>query len=154
MSFRIMALPAEPFEHLYGKDDAALAVFGCRAYIADAKPGFPCRIGLRDAEPGERVLLVNHEHLAVDSPYRSSHAVYVVDGARPVEPVVGVVPPYLKRLLSVRAFGADHMMLEADVTDGDGAAMVFGKYLSNPGVAYLHVHSARRGCYLARVERA
>ena len=40
-------------------------------------PGYPCRVTLDDAQPGEEVVLLNFEHLPVDSPYRSSHAIYV-----------------------------------------------------------------------------
>ena len=69
MSFRISGLPAEPFTSLFSLDDEALARAGARRYIADAKPGFPCRVTLEDAEPGERVLLVHYVHQPADTPF-------------------------------------------------------------------------------------
>jgi len=59
---------------LYGLNDEALIQFGARRYIADTMPGFPCRVTLKDAEPGERVLLINYVHQPADTPYRASHA--------------------------------------------------------------------------------
>jgi hypothetical protein len=41
----------------------------------------PDRIELRLARPGESVLLVNHEHQAADTPYRSRHAIFVREHA-------------------------------------------------------------------------
>ncbi len=40
-------------------NDAELEAAGARRMVADAKPGFPCRVSLEDAEPGERLVLVN-----------------------------------------------------------------------------------------------
>ncbi len=60
MSFRITGLDAAPFAHLFGLSDDALAGHNAKRYVADTKPGFPCRITLEDAEPGETLLLVPH----------------------------------------------------------------------------------------------
>lgn len=76
MSFVVIGLAAEPFAPLFGADAAALAAAGAIRFNVDAKPGFPCRITLEDAEPGETVLLLNHEHQAADTPYRARHAIF------------------------------------------------------------------------------
>src|SRR5579864_268983 len=81
MSFRIKGLPAEPFAGMFGLPDAALAARGAVRRIADGRsPGYPCRISLTDAAPGDRLLLVNYEHHPVASPYRMRFAVYVRKG--------------------------------------------------------------------------
>ena len=68
---------------------------------------------------------------------------------------VDTVPEVLStRLLAVRAFDAEHMMIDAEVCEGAVAAEIFERFLAEPRTAYLHVHNARRGCYAARVERA
>lgn len=156
MPFQVLPISATPFQPLYGLSDQALARRGAMAVTADAKPGYPCRVSLRDAEPGERLILLNYEHLPVDTPYRSRHAIFVRDGARPARPDPDSVPDCLaSRLLSVRAFDAVHMMVEADLAEGhDDASALFRRMLRDDRVAYLHVHTARRGCYLARVVRA
>ena len=62
MGFRITGLSAEPFQHLFGLSEKELAKHSAKRYVADEKPGFPCRVGMRDAEPGETVLLLNHTY--------------------------------------------------------------------------------------------
>lgn len=154
MSFLVVPLKQSLFKHLYGKSAPDLEKLGARAYIADAKPGFPCRVSLRDAEPGERLILLNFEHQPADTPYRSSHAIFVIDGAVEATPAIDEVPEMLVcRLLSVRAFDAMDMMVNADVIDGHDAAAYFEKILARTDVEYLHVHNANRGCFDARVVR-
>ena len=155
MSFRITGLPPEPFAHLFGLSDVDLAAQGARRYVADATPGFPDRIEVRDAEPGEAVLLVNFVHQGADTPYRASHAVFVREGASVPYDRTDEIPPALRsRVLSLRAFDAAHMMIDADLLDGDVLEGGIERLLANPDVAYVHAHYAKRGCYAARIERA
>lgn len=155
MDFRITGLRAESFAHLFGLPDAELARHRALRRACDEKPGFPCRVSLADAEPGETVLLLNYEHLPVDSPYRSSHAIYVRE--RPLESFdeVNTIPAALRtRLLAVRGFDARGLMVGADVVEGRAAEPVIERFLANPDVEYLHAHFARAGCFAARVDRA
>ena len=156
MSFRITGLKLAQFAPLIALPEDKLAEHNARRVVADRSPGFPCRVSLIDAHPGERVLLVNYEHLPVASPYRSRHAIYVREDAREVCYEVGEVPPVLQqRLLSVRAFTAEGMMVDAEVAEGrQQLVALIDRLLSPAGVAYLHVHNARAGCYAARVDRA
>ena len=48
MSFRISGLDATQFEHLFGLGDDELQKHGAKRYVADTKPGFPCRISLEE----------------------------------------------------------------------------------------------------------
>jgi hypothetical protein len=154
VSYVITGVSPAPFAHLYGLPDAVLAKHGAIRMRADAKPGFPCRITLEDVEPGEDVLLINHEHLPVDTPFRSYHAIFVREGAGEVARFVDAVPEQLRiRLLSVRAFDAKGMMTDADVIDGNALAPLIARMFADPAVAYLHVHNAKRGCFAARVDR-
>lgn len=154
MSYVITGLDPAPFRHLYGLSDAELASAGAVRMIADAKPGFPCRVTLEDAEPGAAVLLVNHEHLPVDTPYRSRHAIFVAEGAERPARYKGAIPDQLRlRLVSVRAFDAGDMMIDAEVVDGAGLEAEIARMFADPRAAYLHVHNARRGCFAARVDR-
>ena len=153
MSFRAVGLPAETFAPLFQLSDEALAARGVERLTAE--PGFPCRVSLRDAEPGDEVLLLNYEHQPADTPWRSRHAIFVSRGGREAEHPPGEVPPALAtRPLSVRAFDADHRMIDADLVEGARAGELFERLLADPRAAYLHAHYARRGCYAARIERA
>jgi len=82
MTYVISGLPLQPFQPLFDLDDAALRARGIARQVADAKPGFPCRITLQDAEPGERLLLLPWRHLDVDTPYRADGPIFVRESAR------------------------------------------------------------------------
>ncbi len=154
MSFRISGLPATEFAEWFALSDAELAARHAVRRVADNKPGFPCRVSLTDAEVGEEVLLINYEHLPVDSPYRASHAIYIRAGEQMCE-LVDAVPVMLRsRLLSLRAYDAAGMMTSADVVEGTELEAGIGKLFSNERARYLHVHFARPGCYAARIDRA
>jgi hypothetical protein len=156
MSFRISSLPVEPFQSLFGLSDEELMKHGARRAVADEKPGFPCRVTLADAEPGESLLLLSYQHLdEQSSPYRAKGPIFVRETAKVGRDVVDAVPDYLaRRLLSVRAYDRGGMMLEADVVDGRELSPMIERMFAIEGVDYLHAHFARRGCYAARIDRA
>lgn len=154
MSYVITGIDPAPFLALRGASDAELAAKHSMRVTADAKPGFPCRVTLEDAEPGETLLLVNHEHLPVDTPYRACHAIYVREGASVAARFEGGVPEQLaRRLISLRAFDAAGMMTDADVVEGSALEPLILRFLAEPKVAYLHAHNAKRGCFAARIDR-
>lgn len=155
MSFQISGLPASQFAPLFSLSDEELARHDAIRVIADRYPGFPCRVSLKDAKIGERLLLLNYEHLAVASPYRSRHAIYVSESATDADLAIDEVPEQLRtRLLSVRAFDARGMMRAADVTPGTALEAVIEPLFTDPAIEYLHIHNAKHGCYAARVDRA
>ena len=155
MTFRITGLSPEPFQHLFGLPDDELAKHGVKRYVADKKPGFPDRIEMRDAEPGETLLLLNHMCQPADTPYRATHAIFVREGAAKRYDQIGQVPEVMRvRLLSLRAYNAEGMMLDADVVEGVEVEPVIARLFANPDVHYIHVHNAKRGCYSGRIERA
>ncbi len=154
MTFRISAIPPALFAPLFGLDDDDLAAHHALRRVADTA-GFPCRVSLEDAEPGDTVLLINYEHQPAQTPYRSRHAIWVREGVAQAFPEPGEVPEQLRsRLLSVRAFDANGMIVGADVVEGDGLAPLAERMLDDPAAAYLHLHFAKHGCYAARVDRA
>lgn len=155
MTFRIRGIDPTPFLPLYGLDEDALAAAGARRYRVDRPTGFPDRVEMRDMQPGETALLVNYTHQPADTPYRASHAIFVREGATRPYAAVGEVPDVLRtRMLSVRAFDADHMMVDADLVDGKALEATIARMFGVADVAYLHLHYAKRGCYAACVERA
>lgn len=154
MSFRIRGLDPAPFLPLYGLDDAALATRGVARVIADAMPGYPDRIALRDAEPGEPLLLLNHLHQPADTPFRASHAIYVREGEVHRHDAIDVVPDVLRRrMMSWRAFDARHWLVDAGIVDGRSLESAIERAFATTGAAYLHLHYAGPGCYAARVDR-
>jgi len=155
MHFRIRGLSPLPFQHLYGLPEAELHKLGVLRYLVDAKPGFPDRIAMNDAEPGQTVLLLNHVCQDADTPYRAAHAIFIREGATQTYDAVDQVPESLRiRLLSLRAYDANGMMLDADVAEGTAIETVIARLFEDATVSYIHVHNARRGCYAARIDRA
>lgn len=156
MSFRIQCLALAPLQPLFALDDATLQALGARRMSAGAPHSAPCRVSLADAAPGERLILLNHRHLhAPHSPYRSDGPIFVREAAVEASPGVGEVPDMLaRRLLSVRAYDADWMMTEADVVEGRDLAAQLQAWFAKPDVTRIHLHTARRGCFMAAANRA
>ena len=155
MSFRITGLSPEPFRLLYGLSDEELSLRGVKRYVADRKPAFPDRIEMRDAEVGERLLLLNHICQPANTPYRASHAIFVREGAENTYDRVDEVPDVMRtRLLSLRAYDALGMMLDADLVEGRQIEDVITRFFISSQVAYIHAHNAKRGCYSGRIDRA
>ena len=73
MNFRIRGLSPEPFKAMFQLDDAELVAHGAqRVFADDSTPGYPCRVSLAHATPGEnraagtirrmrRLMLIGHE---------------------------------------------------------------------------------------------
>ena len=155
ISFRITGLRAEPFIPLFGRSDRDLAALGAKRYIVDRHPGFPDRISMRDLQIGERAILVNYEHQSASTPYRSTHAIFVGEGVTQTYNRVGEIPEVVRtRLLSLRAFDCNNMMVDADVRDGEQIESLIERLFANPETAYIHIHNAKPGCYSGRIDRA
>lgn len=153
-AFRICALPSALFESLFALPDAELASRGMRRVVADSRPGYPCRVSLVDAEPGETLLLLHHLHHDVQTPYRASGPIYVRARAATATPAPGEVPEQVRtRLLSLRAYDPEGMLRAAEVTEGRELEAVVAAMFADPDVAYLHAHNARPGCYSCRIDR-
>ena len=154
MAYRIEGLSPEPFEPLFGLSDEALAAQGALRVTADGKPGFPCRITLEDAEPGETLLLLNHVSQEAPTPYRASHAIFVREGATEAARYVDETPPvFASRTLSLRGFDAEGMMQGAVLALPGEADAKIRALFEQPGIVAIHAHNAIRGCFAARIER-
>lgn len=154
-SFRIHALPAEPFAPLFALSDAELRARGIRRVTAQESPGYPCRVSLQDAAAGESLLLLPHTHHDVDTPYRASGPIYVREMATQARPDIDAVPALLRsRLISLRGYDARGMMVWADVRPGTELETGIAELFALERVDYLHLHYAKPGCYACRVARA
>lgn len=155
MSFHIIGLPLSQFAPLFALTDQQLAARDAIRVVADGRSGYPCRVSLQEAVTGESLILLNYEHLAVASPYRSRHAIYVREAATEAALETDQVPALFRsRLLSLRAFDAKGMMKAADVVPGTAIENTIDEMFANDTTEYLHVHYAKPGCYAARVDRA
>lgn len=154
MDFRFRGLPLEPFRRYFAMSDAELAAHDVKRMVADTKPGFPCRITLEDAEPGERVLLLSFPHQPMHSPYKASGPIFVRENAGGSFDGRGIPPVLRNRLLSLRAYDPAGMMVDADVIDGNEVEGLLERLFARGDVENVHIHNARRGCFSCSVERA
>ena len=149
MAYRISGLDPADFA-----DPAALLAAGAIRIRADTKPGFPCRVTLEDAEPGETLLLLNHVSHDVATPFRSTYAIYVREGASQAPDYVDSTPAFLgHRTLGFRGFDADGILRRASVAGPGDADQAIRGLLEYQEVAYIDVHNAGAGCFMVRVER-
>ena len=152
MTFQIHSLPAENFIGLFGLSDAELADNNACRQIVRSKPGTPCRVSMAEAEVGETVILLNYEHQPEQSPYKATHAIFVREGAPQAKLAVGVIPKVLlSRVISLRLFDSKHMMIDADVLEGEVLADALITAFKNDQVSYVHLHYAKPGCFAASV---
>jgi hypothetical protein len=153
-SFRFIGLPSEPFSHYFELSDAELARCNARRVFATAKPGYPCRVSLIDAEIGDELLLLPFEHQPASSPYRSSGPIFVRKGVESARLEAGVLPACVRtRLMSVRAYDSSHLMTDALVCNGTDALAAVQAMFTREDVAYIHLHNANRGCFSCAVVR-
>jgi hypothetical protein len=158
MDFRLTGLPVEPFIPFFSMSDAELLAHGARRVVAkadDAPLMQPCRVSLRDSEPGEVSILLHYpHHVAPTSPYRASGPIFVREGVDETASFVNHVPEQqLKRLLSVRAYDTAGIMVDAEVAEGTDLEALIERMFRRDDVAFLHAHNARRGCYSCRIDR-
>jgi hypothetical protein len=149
MSYRITGLCAN-----HGLPAAALAAHGVTRVTADHKPGFPDRIELRDADPGE-TLLLNYTHQPAHNAYHASHAIFVREWAEAAYDRVREIPHVMReRPMSLRAFNVQNVMIEAELGAGAELESLIQRLLACSNVEYIHAHYAKRGCYAALITRA
>lgn len=154
INFQIKALPEEGFAAIFNLDDAALQQMGAVRMTADKQPGFPCRVSLQDAAPGEEVLLLPYQHHSTCSPYQSSGPVYIRKMAKTAAPGINEIPFMLQhRLLSLRAYDSNGMMKNALVTEGNKLAHSLHALFETAEISYIHIHNAKAGCYNCVAER-
>ncbi len=154
MTFQITGLDPAPFAHLHALSDEQLLSGGAQRVRVTERPAAPCRVSLDDAEIGENVILLNYTHQGADTPYHQQGPIFIREASERAIVLDAIPPALARRTLSLRGFDADHIMIEAELSEGTEAAALIERFFANPAVAYIHAHYARRGCFAAMIERA
>jgi hypothetical protein len=154
MTYRIEGLRREEYAGLIGLADDALERLGARRVTADARPGFPCRVTLEDAEPGESLILFNHVSHDAPTPFRSAYAVYVRESAREAACFVDRPAPVFEgRALGLRGFDREGMLRGAALAlPGEADARIRALF-GQAEIETIHAHNAAAGCFAARIVR-
>lgn len=137
-----------------GRDDRGNPV---KTMIATEDGGFPCRVCLRYAAPGESVLLGSYNLPKPQGLYWTPSPIFV--HAEPCTPYQGTdeLPDIIRRnaLVSVRVYDAEGMVLYdlGQVSDGGQADVPLARALADARTSFVNIHTARPGCLLSRVEK-
>jgi Protein of unknown function (DUF1203) len=153
-NFQIKALPYNQFAHLFLANEVELKNIGAIKMIVDEFPGFPCRVSLQDAAIGEEVILLPYQHHKTTSPYQAMGPIFIRKNISEVTLAVKEIPTMLlHRLLSLRCYNKNEMMINATVVEGKIVSETLHELFTNKEIAYIHVHNAKPGCYNCVVER-
>ncbi|MDE2006614.1 MAG: DUF1203 domain-containing protein [Rhodospirillales bacterium] len=134
-----------------GRDQAGNAL---RRMIADHPS--PCRVCLRDAAPGEAVLLGSYALPRPRGIYWTPSPIFVhASPCAPFDAPNRIAPILRGRMISVRAYDAGDQCLYDLGHAGDGAEIEapLATALADPRTEFVNVHTAKPGCLLCRVER-
>ncbi|MBD1582975.1 DUF1203 domain-containing protein [Pseudoalteromonas sp. S16_S37] len=122
---------------------------------ADANFGYPCRVSLREAKVGERVLLTHYWHHNVSSPYRASGPIFIIEDAKPANLGINEIPEVLDtRLISLRAYSNNGYMLSATAAQGASVRKALSELFNHTEVEYVQLHNANAGCFSCEARRA
>ncbi len=154
-NFQIVALQEKEFHNLFQMSEEVLKSISAMKMLVNKKPGFPCRVSLKDAEVGEEVILLSYQYHSVNSPYKASGPIFIRKGATTAKLDVNEIPDMLHhRYLSVRGYNTDSMIVEARVTEGVNLRGNIDEIFDNKEVEYIHILNAKPGCYNCLVLRA
>ena len=153
MTYQIAGLDPQNFAPLFELCDDELAALSARRVVASASRGFPCRVSLEDAAEGEELILLQHTSHDVDTPYRSSYAIYVRRDVA-AKSFIDTAPPVFEgRPLGLRGFDDAGMLHDARLALPGEADAKIRDLFANPVIAYIHAHNAAHGCFSARIDR-
>ena len=152
MNFQIHALPPEVLERVRA---SRVDVSGTPIEQVTAEGGAPLRCCLRNARPGEALLLFGYEPPIGKSPYREVGAVFahaVSCGGRQAS---GEYPAdWRKKRQVLRAYDRRGWIRDAVVHQGTNAEAEIARLLQDPEAVQLHSRNVAYGCFMFVVTRS
>ncbi|KKJ94215.1 DUF1203 domain-containing protein [Micromonospora sp. HK10] len=120
-----------------------------------AEGGEPLRCCLRDATPGEPLLLFGYAPPIPPGPYRELGPVFAHDADCPGPAAPGGYPAdWRGRPQVLRAYDGAGRIVGGRQHDGDDPEAVLAELLADPVVAQLHSRNVVYGCFMFAVVRA
>jgi hypothetical protein len=154
MPYRITGLNPADHASLFTMSEAELAAINARRVTATANCGFPCRVSLKDADEGDRLILFHHVSHDVATPYRSAYAIYVRELADAAAEYIDETPPVFEgRPIALRGFDGEGNLRNAALALPGQADVRIRQLFESVDIAYIHAHNAAHGCFSAKVER-
>lgn len=151
-AFRIAGLPAEVLTHVRA---GGLDASGNPPVRRVAEGGEPVRCCLRDALPGEALLLFGYEPPLPLSPYREVGAVFAHADECAHPPAATSYPAdWRPRAQVLRAYDSRGWIHPATrVHDGTDPEAALDAVLAEPGVVQVHSRNVAYGCWMFTATR-
>lgn len=151
-NFRVRSLPASLLERVRG---GAADASGNPPEQVAAGGGEPLRCCLRDARPGEALLLFGYEPPIPPGPYVERGAVFVHAVPCPGPASQGRYPRgWYGRPQVLRSYDRRGWIRDAEVHDGGQPEAVISRLLADPEVVQVHSRNVAYGCFMFQVVRA
>lgn len=150
-NYRVVPLPSEIAEA--ARRAARMGASDHAITTVDSPTGYPCRHCLQWAQPGEQVVLFPYASVPPGRPYSESGPIFVHAEACPRYAATDKFPDNFRRHRVLRAYNADHDMIDAVVVEDGHPEPVIAQLLQNPETEFLQARSVTRGCYTFRIER-
>jgi hypothetical protein len=118
--------------------------------------GYPCRHCLGEIAAGEDYLTLAYRPFPTLQPYAETGPIFLHAEACTRYAACEILPPMLTGPdYILRGYGADDRIVYGTgaVTPTAAIATRAASLLTDPGIAYVHVRSARNNCYQCRIER-
>jgi Protein of unknown function (DUF1203) len=147
--FTIHAVPAATLADVRstGRD-----VSGNAVVHLTASGGEPLRCCLRDAVPGEDLILFGYAPELPASPYREVGAIFAHAGACSGPTMTHEYPrAWRGRKQVLRAYDERGWIRAAVVHDGSEPDVAIGKLLADPEVVQIHSRNVAYGCFMFKV---
>ncbi|MBC7636107.1 MAG: DUF1203 domain-containing protein [Acetobacteraceae bacterium] len=151
--FRCLPIPTETGKRwrATGVDD-----FGNTLVSMASDGAAPCRHCLREAKPGDAMLLGSYHMPGPIGIYWTPSPIFVHAEPCAAYDQMDHVPETVRaRLVSVRAYDANQMCLYdlGQAVDGIDVDPSLARAISDPRTAFVNIHTAKPGCMLCRVQR-
>jgi hypothetical protein len=151
-TFQIHEIPASVLDGVRatGRD-----VSGNPIESVEAGGGEPLRCCLRDAQPGEELILFGYEPPLPASPYREIGAVFAharqCSGPKPDQ---SYPQGWYGRPQVLRSYDERGWIRDAKMHDGREPESVIAEMLADPEVVQVHSRNVAYGCYMFSVTRS
>ena len=150
-SFQIHALPARLLDQVR---KSGIDASGNRVENVRAEGEEPLRCCLRNAEPGEELILFGYEPPIGNSPYRELGAVFAHRSTCTGPAMPGAYPPaWRSRRQVLRSYDSRGWIRDAVVHDGSDPEGEIARLLADPEAVQLHSRNVAYGCFMFRVTR-
>lgn len=152
-ALRLLAMPSKQAEsYRQGTPDA----YGLTPERRISPGGYPCRHCLGNIAEGETYLTLAYRPFVTLQPYAEKGPIFLHADACPRYEARDVLPPMLSSPdYILRGYGTDDRIVygSGGVVPTSSIMVRAEELLASPGIAYLHVRSARNNCYQCRIER-